>query len=701
MKVFVFIFISLFNLINAQTTTQFIITGDFETNTLADTLKCNNGNISNIPDSIHINDSCYLNHWYSTYSSDFLYSTMNEVPWNAYHSSTNNGNVHLGGTKGEPFGITYNTEGVYVEAIHTLLKNNLINNCIYSISFSALFYYSDTTKYQQYCSQLGILFTDTATRFEGSNYIYNTSPTIETPQNLFFNDTSNFVNFSSNYTANGSESYITIANFKNFNNITQDGNSINEFHLNYLGVDTSFIFFNLFLDNISILPIGYEDLTLDLGTDTNLCNGAININAYEPRFEHYLWNTGDTTPNISISQGGTYILEADYGCGKLIDSIVVAENPPDSLINATDTLFLCPNDLPFSLSASQNYNNLYWNTGDTVQSISIVSEGLYTAYLEYYCITVTDPTYVFITQNNSNLISFSDTIVCANFSYSLVDTFSNYTWSNGTTNATFTTSQSGTYWLQAKTSCFTYTDTFSVSIENLEIGSNIQTVDKCPDDFPLNLQAPFSAPTYFWSTGESTQTIVVSDIKKDTFSVSYTNVCGLAENIFYVNVLPDYLQEPITILKDSCTEKNYYVVSLQNKDSLASYVWNNEITGFSYLGENESVLLYAFTACQNFEQTIEIPNCPEQIKFALPTAFSPNLDGVNDGFGLLYIDDNFQMEYLEVYNRWGEKLFLTTDKNNFWNGKYKNQNQEIGNYIYKLKLQGIDEIYNGSLFLMR
>lgn len=756
---FLILFVNVCLVVNAQTTTQFVINGDFE-----DSLTCSfehfGGYIYNNCNDNVFNDC--RNPPVSAYSGNGFFSidlidhrdsllfyniTTNYLGPSSFNS-LNNGFPHV-------FNLDLPAikEIIVKSPLSLYLKQPTVPNCDYAVKFfmhpyisDSVFCYSlfnDSTSIHlesymrnYYIKNIGGAFANnplnglsfkTTDTLNNINYGYDLSPQYYGPiepsdtivhikgNNTGFYNLNNWYPITDTFTSTNSFSIFQIGNFDLFSdldllyqqNVSDSilNSSLDTFHISnsiivpiYLD---HFIRARYYFDNISILPIGFEDLTLDLGTDTSLCNGAININAYEPRFEHYLWNTGDTTPSINITQGGTYILEADYGCGKLIDSIVVAENPPDSLVNIPDTLFLCPNEMPFTLTANQNYNNLYWSTGDTAQNISIVSEGLYTAYLEYYCLTVTDPTYIFIKQNHSDLISFTDTTVCNSFSYSLVDTFSNYTWSNGSTSHIFTATQSGTYWLQAETNCFTYTDTFSVTIENLEIGSGIRTLDKCPDDFPLNLQAQFAAPTYFWNTGENTQNITVLDIKKDTFSVSYTNVCGLAENTFYINVLPDYLEEPITILKDSCTEKNYYVVSVQNTDSLATYMWNNETTGFSYLGENESVLLYAFSACQSYEQSIELPQCPEQIKFALPTAFSPNLDGVNDGFGLLYLNGNYKLEHLEVYNRWGEKIFFTEDKNSFWDGKYKNEKQDIGNYIYKLKLQGIDEIYSGSLFLMR
>lgn len=51
----------------------------------------------------------------------------------------------------------------------------------------------------------------------------------------------------------------------------------------------------------------------------------------------------------------------------------------------------------------------------------------------------------------------------------------------------------------------------------------------------------------------------------------------------------------------------------------------------------------------------------------VPNAFSPNADGYNDTW---YVSDVFVKDFeIRVYNRWGQLVFETRDKNHKWNGK--------------------------------
>lgn len=63
----------------------------------------------------------------------------------------------------------------------------------------------------------------------------------------------------------------------------------------------------------------------------------------------------------------------------------------------------------------------------------------------------------------------------------------------------------------------------------------------------------------------------------------------------------------------------------------------------------------------------------------VPTAFTPNGDGVNDE---LEIFGSFFYNYdLRIYNRWGETVFYTENPEEYWDGKYRNQIVPGGYYV--------------------
>jgi gliding motility-associated-like protein len=68
----------------------------------------------------------------------------------------------------------------------------------------------------------------------------------------------------------------------------------------------------------------------------------------------------------------------------------------------------------------------------------------------------------------------------------------------------------------------------------------------------------------------------------------------------------------------------------------------------------------------------------------MPNAFTPNNDGVNDVFR---IPPNAILDLKEfsIYDRWGNKIFTTTNKNAGWNGTLNGKKQNTATYVYYIK----------------
>ena len=55
----------------------------------------------------------------------------------------------------------------------------------------------------------------------------------------------------------------------------------------------------------------------------------------------------------------------------------------------------------------------------------------------------------------------------------------------------------------------------------------------------------------------------------------------------------------------------------------------------------------------------------------IPTGFSPNGDGSNDGFVILGLS-KYPNNELRIFNRWGNLVYLKTNYNNEWRGENTN-----------------------------
>ncbi len=88
--------------------------------------------------------------------------------------------------------------------------------------------------------------------------------------------------------------------------------------------------------------------------------------------------------------------------------------------------------------------------------------------------------------------------------------------------------------------------------------------------------------------------------------------------------------------------------------------------------------------------------------FVLPTAFSPNGDGINDLF--CFESAAVSKSHLAIFNRWGEKMFDSENYKEGWDGTYKEEVCPEGIYIYYFTYKGkktSNRIIKGTLFLKR
>lgn len=114
---------------------------------------------------------------------------------------------------------------------------------------------------------------------------------------------------------------------------------------------------------------------------------------------------------------------------------------------------------------------------------------------------------------------------------------------------------------------------------------------------------------------------------------------------------------------------------------------------------------YRVTAFSNDGRFVSLSN---EVSFAvasslfIPDAFSPNGDGFNDVFSPAGI---YLVKYdLQVYSKWGELLFNTTDINKGWDGSYRGASCPVGTYYYQITangLRGKKINRSGSLLLVR
>lgn len=107
---------------------------------------------------------------------------------------------------------------------------------------------------------------------------------------------------------------------------------------------------------------------------------------------------------------------------------------------------------------------------------------------------------------------------------------------------------------------------------------------------------------------------------------------------------------------------------------------------FPATGNYQIVLSRA--GCDIDTATVEVRNPADQF----PNAFTPNGDGHNETFKPLITcpADEYQ---LEIFDRWGRKIFETTDPELGWDGNIKGQAAPVDTYVYRVQFYTV----NGSV----
>jgi gliding motility-associated-like protein len=92
-------------------------------------------------------------------------------------------------------------------------------------------------------------------------------------------------------------------------------------------------------------------------------------------------------------------------------------------------------------------------------------------------------------------------------------------------------------------------------------------------------------------------------------------------------------------------------------------------------------------------------------KLYMPSAFTPNGDGINDVFQLPPSYRSVKVESFCVFNRYGQMVFSTRDVGKGWDGCIHSRPQSTGTYVWYIKYEdpivGKPVIQKGTVVLIR
>ncbi len=232
------------------------------------------------------------------------------------------------------------------------------------------------------------------------------------------------------------------------------------------------------------------------------------------------------------------------------------------------------------------------------------------------------------------------------------------------------------------------------------------TIEVIAEITEKNIEGNYDKLIYDWSRVDThSSSIKVSE--SGTYQVKVTDKYG---NSVYDIVNIDVISSPSIDLGDDIIIEKGKIIALSVNDVFDKYEWST--------GDEEDIInvykhgkywvtvtdINKCTASDTISVFYEGESSISGFVASLPTAFSPNGDGVNDILKVRGDLDRIKELIYIIYRKDGLKIFETSNINQGWNGKYDGEDVEIDGYIYFLKVIFDNEdvlTKKGSVSLLR
>ncbi len=295
-----------------------------------------------------------------------------------------------------------------------------------------------------------------------------------------------------------------------------------------------------------------------------------------------------------------------------------------------------------------------------------------------------------------------------------------YFWSNGEIEPTLTVTESGNYYVEVsdENGCFGISEEVSIEvISNPEapqisingptqicMGSSSQLISNSQDGnqwlkdgWPIsganaNVLEVNSAGMYQVQVLLSTGTTVISEPTEITmlpafnleFTSDLTNINpGGAINF---QVSQSNLSNIAWDFGDPTSPQNNSTISNPTHTYLQDGIYTISLSAINNVGCSDTIVernyIIVGDSDNNSNNNNNNSNNNQNIEddLFIPTAFTPNGDGVND---ILFVrgSDISELSF-NIYDHWGAMIFESNDQQNGWNGKIQGIAVQNGNYVY-------------------
>ena len=205
---------------------------------------------------------------------------------------------------------------------------------------------------------------------------------------------------------------------------------------------------------------------------------------------------------------------------------------------------------------------------------------------------------------------------------------------------------------------------------------NTEEISLCPGD-SIILSADGSYTNFHWENGATERERMVKSA--GIYWVTEKQGCGIIVDSFKV-----YQPDPVSGISESdtslCAGASVILHAFSGMESL--YLWSNGSNTDTIIVAQPGVYRIAITNnCGTFYDSVSVGFIECDCKPFMPNVFSPNQDGLNDIFRP-EISCPLSYYVFSIYNRYGQRVFLSRDLKTGWDGTYESKQADHGTYFY-------------------
>ncbi len=416
----------------------------------------------------------------------------------------------------------------------------------------------------------------------------------------------------------------------------------------------------------------------DLGADVSICPGQQALFETGMAGATYLWQDGSTGHTFQTSTPGLVHVTVSIGDCSASDTVMVTllDGPVADLGGER---ILCEGT-SIQFDVAQPDASYLWDDGSTSPHRTIADPGTY--WVQVTKNTCVSQDTVVVELFETALVDLGpDLHLCPGETATLVNPVpdAQVIWSTGSTANSIVVDAPGVYWLEATVEDCEASDTVMVTYTDLAILDLGPDQTLCVGDSLLLSVDPQLADV-LWSTGATTPTIQVTESGTYTVNVQQDG-CTQSDGITVA------MLEPITSIdlgQGGTLCPGDRLVLDATLPLPATYQWSNGGSGPQLTVDQPGTYsVHAVGHCVDAVGAAIIGEGECGPVVHLPNAFTPDGNGRNEVFKPV-VDGDLANYHLEIFDRWGERIFSSNDLEQGWDGLVAGHPAADGVYVWRL-----------------